>query len=278
MESSTNNNRASDSWRGQISTLFMSIFAPLIGRIRRPIPQLTSYNLDITRYALIQIGYTLGKREKLDQGAPSMSDTFTDFVGNTCLFFKTYVEQCVPTPTSTSSWLVVPRMLSYLDSYTARDCFVTQFSWGVPSMEALEMIKKYAFDQKVLEIFAGSGLWSFLLRLMAVHVVATDREPKADGFCHVRSLTAVKAVQLEKDANLLFICWAPSKDPADYDALVEFHGDYVVTVSEGRGGRIGSDQFWEYLHKHFVCVDGASIPTWYGNDDRLDVWHRLDGQ
>jgi hypothetical protein len=136
------------------------------------------------------------------------------------------------------------------------------------------MIKEHTGDRKVLEVFAGRGLWSLLLRLLDVHVVATDLEPKADGFCHVRAQSATEAVRAERDANLLFMCWAPYNDPADYDALIEYEGEYVVTVAEGSGGCVGSDQFWPYIGKHFESIAYTEIPQWYGIHDHLLVWQR----
>mmetsp|Transcript_9019 Transcript_9019/g.33650 ORF Transcript_9019/g.33650 Transcript_9019/m.33650 type:complete len:439 (-) Transcript_9019:273-1589(-) len=50
------------------------------------------------------------------------------------------------------------------------------FSWGVPSSEALEMISGNS-PRGVIEIGAGTGLWTSLLRKKGVHVDAIDMTP-----------------------------------------------------------------------------------------------------
>ena len=301
MDSITDSNRVCDSSRGRISTLISDILSALAGitdmttmsttqvnqvqtgqqteeiisqsmvqllttasgRIQRPVVRITPYDLYGARYGLIQIGQALGEREQLDMALMPVTNMLADYVDNVCTYFATHVRQ------NTSS-----SPLSSIEPFRARQYFVEQFSWAVPSLEALEKIKEYAGDGKVLEIFAGSGLWTLLLRLMAVRVVSTDSVPKVDGFAFVQAQTATEAVQSEQDANLLFMCWAPYADPADYDALVEFHGEYVVTVSEGQYGCVGSDQFWEYLFDHYESIDHAEVPNWYGIHDHLEVWRR----
>lgn len=313
MESSSNGSRFSDLSRGQSTTSFTDVSSSMTGvpsidnmgstqptqalhgheegevipqsgfrlltttmaRFRQPGSRITSFDMEYTRLGLIEIGRTLGEREQLNDAMRAASNIFADFVGKTCTHLKAYVDDHSPrAPTGTQSWRYVPSSTEYTDAFMSRDTFVRRLSWAVPSLEALEMIKEYAGDSKVLEIFAGRGLWSLLLRLLDVHVVATDREPKTDGFCHVRAQSATEAVRAERDANLLLMCWAPYDDPADYDALIEYEGEYVVTVAEGHGGCVGSDQFWNYIHEHFVGIDYVDIPQWYGIHDHLEVWKR----
>lgn len=233
------------------------------------------YDLDGVRDGLIQIGQVLADMEQLDTALLPVTNVLADHVTNVCGYFATHVRQKTPMSPRTYTGTYDPdRAAANASFFRARQYFVEKFSWAIPSVEALEKIKEYAGDGKVLEIFAGSGLWTLLLRLMAVHVVSTDRVTKADGFAFVRAQSATEAVQSERDANLLFMCWAPYADPADYDALVEFHGEYVVTVSEGHGGCVGSDQFWEYLYDHYEALDHAEVPNWYGIHDHLEVWRR----
>jgi len=156
---------------------------------------------------------------------------------------------------------------TYLRNYYNRNYFVNNYSWGVPSFEAIETIAKYTQNNYLLEIFAGNGLWSFLLCLWGLKVIATDsfswtstQNPNIDKFTYIEQLDAIKAVQKYQNINVLFMCWAPfiiddDSDSPDYDALYNF---------KGKLGCIESEKFADYLYENYELVDEVTIPNWSG--------------
>ncbi len=89
------------------------------------------------------------------------------------------------------------------------------FGWSIPSVSALEKIKEFVDTDTVLEIAAGRGFWSALMKSIGMNVIATSI---ADGhyysandmektWLNVELLDCVEAVNTYSDANCLFISW-----------------------------------------------------------------------
>src|SRR5437762_4476185 len=58
--------------------------------------------------------------------------------------------------------------------YERRRAFYTDYSWAVPSRDAVHRVATLVGSRKVLEICAGNGLWARLLSTSGVEVIATD--------------------------------------------------------------------------------------------------------
>lgn len=108
------------------------------------------------------------------------------------------------------------------------DMFNRLFSYSVPSAEVILRLNHLISSSSsntfrnasrlVLEVGAGTGLWSRLLHENGVeNVIATDLSPRTISFFHVEKMDAVRAVR-KYNPNILFMCWIPEK--AEYDRLV----------------------------------------------------------
>lgn len=64
-----------------------------------------------------------------------------------------------------------------------RSQFVKKCAWAVPNMAAINEIARQG---KIVEVGAGTGYWTFLLRQMGVDVVAYDESPYQNNWCDKR--------------------------------------------------------------------------------------------
>lgn len=64
--------------------------------------------------------------------------------------------------------------LSYIQDTMRRPPFVYNYSWAIPTPEAITEIAKFVGTDKCLEVGAGRGLWAFLLKEAGVSITATD--------------------------------------------------------------------------------------------------------
>jgi hypothetical protein len=145
----------------------------------------------------------------------------------------------------------------------------TQFSWAVPTDEAIDVIAAHV--SRVVEIGCGSGYWAWLMRQAGVTVAAVD----------VR-LPAVAWHPIERDSELasarhpdkaLFLCWPPWGTTMADRALASYAGPCVIYVGEWNRGS-GTPGFFARLARDFAMIAHVQIPQWYMRTDSLMVFRR----
>ena len=143
-----------------------------------------------------------------------------------------------------------------LEQWVRRDYFIQYFAWAVPSLEVLLLITHFAQGRGILEVGAGSGLWSALLTGLGAKVVATDKHPRdrTKSFCNVHEYDAATAIARFPTCETLLLVWPLGQlsdshcDRAMSDrALEAFRGKRVVYVGESFSGCMASDQFFGML-------------------------------
>ena len=143
-----------------------------------------------------------------------------------------------------------------LELWVRRDYFIQYFAWAVPSLEVLLLITHFAQGRGILEVGAGSGLWSALLTGLGAKVVATDKHPRdrTKSFCNVHEYDAATAIARFPTCETLLLVWPLGQlsdshcDRAMSDrALEAFRGKRVVYVGESFSGCTASDQFFGML-------------------------------
>ncbi len=156
---------------------------------------------------------------------------------------------------------------------------VQRYSWAIPCEEALQVLVALS---PVVEMGAGTGYWTHLLRERGVDVVAYDQMPPdgSDSNGFHRGATPWTSVligspqMLEGHAHrTLLLCWPPMTDMAA-ECLRVYRGSTVVYVGEGNGGCTGDDVFHEALGRNFVQKQEVCIPQWGGIHDYMTVWSR----
>lgn len=169
------------------------------------------------------------------------------------------------------------------------------FAYAVPSPETLNWIAAHARGRGVVEIGAGRGYWANQLRKVGLEVLAFDSQPpdKQDNpsfarqsadlavWGHVGDLDEFRdAEQAGVLLNrVLLLCWPPGwGDAMSLSALRQHEdagGDLLIYIGEGRGGRTGSEDFFDRLSSAWELVDeDAQFVSWWNLSDQAQCWSR----
>lgn len=163
--------------------------------------------------------------------------------------------------------------------FFARDAFIENFSWAVPSVQAIEEICKFAAGELILEVGAGNCFWAFLIRKAGQRIIPSDSfashgTKRSKSFVpEMFELDAIQAIQVHQ-TNVLLLSWPGYEDPMGVDALKAFTGNKLIYIGEGPGGCTGNDEFFDLLDLHWIRVNRVDIPCWYGIHDSLEFYVR----
>ena len=177
------------------------------------------------------------------------------------------------------------------------------YSWAVPDDAALSAIASHS-PGGVVEIGAGGGYWSAMLRARGVDVVAYDPDPRGEHsnwFCNKKPWSEVlrgdETVVIGHSDRTLLTVW-PCYAEGWTDRMLDLYGgDTVIYVGEGVSGCTGSDRMHALLGEAGWCwhdedeADTCShatapearfelkheqaVPQFAGVHDRLFVYKRL---
>jgi hypothetical protein len=158
-----------------------------------------------------------------------------------------------------------------------RDRFICDFGFSIPTAEALAAV---AALSPLVEIGAGTGLWSALLRRHGADIIATDVAPagRLNNYRFVTAshapteqLAAKTAVRRYYDRNA-FCSW-PSYDATWFrQALKAMRIGRAIAVV--REDATGDETAWSYLEQSFQQEKMIEIPCWYGLHDVLEIWRK----
>jgi len=163
-----------------------------------------------------------------------------------------------------------------IENLMARDEYVEGISFAIPCREAIGAIQR---SGKVVEVGAGTGFWTALIRKAGGDIIATDvatrgryKQP-CGKFAEVRQMTADDAVDQFHDRNVLAVWPCYDKPWAGQMAKRMRSGRHLFLVSEGAGGCVGDDALFDELNHNFELVDEIALPVWPAISDYLSV-HR----
>lgn len=160
--------------------------------------------------------------------------------------------------------------------YDRRRQFIANFSWAVPTREAIAAIATFAQGRGVLEVCAGTGLWARLLAEAGVDIVATDAlPPSGPAYADVQVCDATAAVYAHPERSLLFICWPPFRRDCARLALEAFAGDRLAYIGDRRF--TADAGFYDLLARDWRLAAELPLPSWPGIDDRLYLYERARG-
>jgi len=141
--------------------------------------------------------------------------------------------------------------------------FTQTYSKAVPTEEALALIAAQTKGGRVLELFAETGIWSYLLSaLYDVDMLPTDEKPSVIlQYGRVELIKPVDAVDRFSDCKSLLLSWPPTGSEEDYDAVVRFRGEIVVFV--GIPGKCGSAKLNSHLDQNYIPLVKLPMRSWY---------------
>lgn len=173
------------------------------------------------------------------------------------------------------------------DMKMTRKTLVSQYSWAIPSNDAIFWLADKLAGQEVIELGAGNGYWAFLLEQVGIPVMAYDKALawKGDKNVWIDADTKVWHPVVRGNARVLswprnrdkalFLCWPPYNGDLAIRALRRYQGDTLVYCGEHEGGCCGDDRFFALLEKDWeevACFDDHV--QWGGMHDYLWVYRR----
>jgi len=153
--------------------------------------------------------------------------------------------------------------------------------WGF-SIPCLEVVQKLVALSPLVEVGAGTGFWSALLRSAGADIIATDIISEGSpGYgmsigthCPITALDARTAVVSYPERNV-FCSW-PTRD-AEWctEAVNEIQpGRIFALIGRPRGGTTGSPSLFDLLDARFTWIDQVEIPQFPAENDDFRVFRR----
>lgn len=160
-----------------------------------------------------------------------------------------------------------------------RQNLVLAFAWGIPGVDALETVA--GDDERILEIGAGTGYWSWCLRQLGYDVVATDaKQPLSNRQFTEIDLVDAAAAAPEHPDRTLFLCWLSFPSTWALEAVQGFEnagGDRVCAVMcdpADYAEQSYPGSWMQYLDDEWGRADAVAIPQWPQATDQLYVYER----
>ena len=180
------------------------------------------------------------------------------------------------------------------ENWDVRKIFTRKFGWAIPSKDAIDVIREYNSNNYLLDLMAGTGYWTHLMKKSGgINVRAYDMSPGEGKMDEVEygmkgvitgvrvkkqeALKTIKAAnrwmdQTDNQANI-FMSWPPYNLPIGYQiAQAMKPGTILFYVGEQAGGCTGCDQMHSYLRANFLELATVHIPTFEGIHDFLGVY------
>lgn len=163
---------------------------------------------------------------------------------------------------------------------------INEYAWAIPTDAALEMIQKYG---PILELGAGSGYWSFLLKKLGTDVVAYDdqsweekhfHKPGNKWFPELRVGNETAVLEASNSERTLFISWPPTTAFA-FSALSKYRGRYFIYIgempetTEPLGPAMAEPAFFDLLKNKYKKIEEVTLPHWPGYSDNLYIFERI---
>lgn len=177
-------------------------------------------------------------------------------------------------------WWYGPEFRKLVDSHNysvaieRRQKLMWHYSCAVPTDE---VILRFAQFSPIVEVGAGSGYWSWLLKQVGATVRPVDTMGEEWKGISFGRWTDVKqggpeAVELCPDSTLLLV-WPPYGEPMAAECLKHYRGDTLLYVGEGDWGCCGDEEFHETLGQEWQ-MERMDLPQWPFIHDYAFVGHR----
>lgn len=165
---------------------------------------------------------------------------------------------------------------SMLSPFTIRFELVKQYAFAIPCEEALVALSELG---PIIEMGAGTGYWTYLLRKRGVDIQAYDKHVgDSNHYKFAKKWTGVlkgRPGKLKKRGNrTLFLCWPDYNTDFASNCLKRYTGETVAYIGEGGYGCTGDEAFHAALNRDWTEVKEVRIPQWEGIHDSLYIYRR----
>ena len=135
----------------------------------------------------------------------------------------------------------------------ARMAFTRKWGFSIPCAEAIDQISKLS---PIVEVGAGSGYWTAMLRAAGIDIIATDALPagknphgfQTSEFCKVEPIDALSAVTRYENRSIL--------------------------IGTGRGGITGSNSLFDLIDSELTLLNTIEIPQFPKVKDLMWIYVR----
>ena len=167
---------------------------------------------------------------------------------------------------------------------SCRDFLTHLYSYATIPRSLLHQMKNFVGKERVVEVGAGTGYISSLLRKVGVNVDAYDSRPGKQNEYHGSTPTfipisegdAAAVMDRQQQPFVLLICYPPPDSSMAVDTLQKFlekGGTKIIHVGEFYG-LTGTLAFTDLLAKKCVCVKRFECPTWGTDAAWMTLWER----
>lgn len=162
--------------------------------------------------------------------------------------YKCYSKKRIPPS------IVLPEYRFTLAGFHLREMMVSKFGYCLPSLSWIEPLSNYLKGKRVLEIMAGNGILSYLLKERGVDSLPTDNFSwknnlwEKNQWMEVENINCIDAINKYCDFDVILCSWPPMEDDF-YNACKlakEINPNVeIVYIGELEGGCTASDKFFE---------------------------------
>lgn len=184
-----------------------------------------------------------------------------------------------------------PPVLSYQDlpdtaNYKDIERFSKERLFFYPSRPLIDTLSTYCQGKNVLEVFAGRGALSSLLREQGISIIPTSLRSGHDGadvlgyFTDVEELSAINAVLKYRDwMDVLLVCWPTTSPEMERCLSLLTPSIPIIFIGEVTDykqnppflGGCATDEFFEQVTEISAEHHGLSYPTM--RCDTIKVFH-----
>ena len=147
--------------------------------------------------------------------------------------------------------------------------FIYNYSWVLPTLNFLEKIQNFIQKEyEVLEIGAGTGLWSYLLSEMDIKIRAVDnyvwKDIQFNKFFNVENKTMKEIKEMIPNYKIIMMVWPTNKDDSSYEYLklfTENGGEKLILIKDysyPNDNITATEDFYNYLKLHYNISNSKS--------------------
>jgi hypothetical protein len=163
--------------------------------------------------------------------------------------------------------------------FQARWSFIERFGYTIISAAGIDLLNSFG---AVVEIGAGTGYLSHLMRLQGGDAVATDISPNPLLNLPVKEMDADTAIQTHQGRTVLS-SWPSLNGRWLGDATVHIlPGQHLIVIGEGPGGATAAQNFFDQIgdglkdvtREHIASSQRHLLYSIHGLHDRISIFEK----